>query len=255
MQIKITAIFLITMLLFACKQEKKLSKSDVIPSDKLIPVLVDLHKADGILSVYRIRKEFATFDKKEIYDNICQKHGTTRDKVNFSIEYYSKDLEKFEQIFEKVIEELNKLEYPAGDTQVEKMVSSTGNLWNQKTNWILPEDGDKNQIIFSIPVKELGKYIIKAKIKLYNDDQSINPKIYAYFWYDNGTIDGFREYFELPLKKTDEFEHCVISKSLRDDNVTHLKGWILYDDMQEGSWKKHAEVTDISVEFIKDKRK
>ncbi len=249
-------ILFILIITFSCKSTSEKEKIEVLPQEKLIPVLIDLHKVDGVLSVYSIRRKFKKYDKKDIYDQVLAKHNTTREQVNYSLEYYSDDMEQFEAIFDKLIEELSKLEIPTNImTLKDEKLALSDNLWNQKENWFLPQDGRQNQIPFSIDIKELGKYTIKAKIKLFSDDRSTNPKLTAYFWYDNGSLEGYRDYFEIELKKSNEIESYTISKRLRDDNVTHLKGWILYNDKVEDFWEKHAEVTNIQVEFQPQKRR
>ncbi|MFC2138812.1 DUF4296 domain-containing protein, partial [Bacteroidota bacterium] len=242
---------IVLLFVFACKPENKKEKMDIIPKQELIPILVDMHKVDGALSVYKIRREYKYYDKKKIYDEVLSQHNTAREQFNYSLEYYSADLDEFEFIFEKVIEELSKLEDPADAQSLDedRFSSSRTNLWNLKENWFLPQDGRQNQIPFSLPVTELGRYTVRAKIKLFSDDQSENPKLVAYFWYDNGSAEGYRDYFEAELRKTGEFENYAISKRLKDDNITHLKGWILYNDLNNDVWEKHAEVTDIRIEF------
>lgn len=243
--------------LFACNSENKKEKMEVIPKKELIPILVDMHKVDGALSVYRIRREYRFYDKKKIYDVVLAQHNTTREQFNYSLEYYSEDLEEFELIFEKVIEELSKLENPADAQSLgeDKFSSTVENLWDQKDHWFLPQDGVQNQIPFSVPVKEYGRYTVRAKIKLYDDDQSLNPQLKAYFWYDNGSEEGYRDYFYIDLKKTGEFENYTISRRIRDDNVTHLKGWLIYNDENNEAWEKHAEVTDIKIQCRTIKRR
>jgi len=241
----------------ACNSDNKKEKLEVIPKEQLIPVLIDMHKVDGALSVYRIRRDYRYYDKEKIYDTVLARHNTTREQFNYSLEYYSEDLEEFEQIFEKVIEELSKLENPedAHSLEEDRFAGSKNNLWNQKDHWFLPQDGIQNQIQFSIPVKEYGRYTVKAKIKLYSDDQSLNPKLRAYFWYDNGSKEGYCDYFYIDLKKTGEFKNYTISRRIRDDNVTHLKGWLIYNDENEEAWEKHAEVKDIQITCRSIKRR
>lgn len=236
---------LLFILIFSCRTNKNKQDTSVITRKDLVDIIVDLHKLDGILSVYSIRKEYTSDQIHELYDKIIEKHGYTRKQFENSIVYYTADLERFNDLYDKVINELSKMESAVNPSNKEG--GPPKNLWNQKTIWELPKDGERNRIFFSIPINAVGMYSIKAKIKLYADDQSVNPEMKAYFWYDDNTHEGHREYFSTRLEKNNKETIYFISKANNSNKVTQLNGWILYNEESDKKWSKHAEIKEIEV--------
>ena len=239
-------IIIISSLLFSfCT--KKTSKP-IIPREDLVSILIDLQKIDGLLTIYKVRKEYEDYDKKEIYNEVFEQRGYTREQFDTTIKYYSKNkLLEFERIFEEVVDELNRIE----NQEIIKpsIVDPNENLWNKRPFYKIPKGRNKNKVVFSIPIEANGIYTIKAKIKIYKDDESLNPRIRAYFWHKDTSSEGFRDYFELNLKKTDYYTTYMISRQVPNDKVTHLKGWLLFHDENEEQWVKHAELKDIAVKY------
>ncbi|MBN2519062.1 MAG: DUF4296 domain-containing protein [Bacteroidales bacterium] len=245
---RIYIYILIPLFLFVSSCLKN-SKKFIIPKEDLTTILVEMHKVDGLLNVYKVRREYNDYNKTEIYNEIIEKKGYTREQFDSTVYYYSKfKTNEFEKIFENVIDELNRIENQ--ELIKPSIISPKDNLWNQRSEFTIAKGRNKNKIAFTIPVHGEGMYTIKAKIKLYTDDESVNPRIRAYFWHADSTKEGFRDYYELSLNKNDYFTTYMVSRRVPNNKVTHLKGWLLYhDDQETRDWSKHAEVKDIEVKY------
>lgn len=114
LEIIIIASLLVTA---ACssKTEKK-----VIPRDDFTEILIDVHLMDGLTSFSEYRKELAQKDSIEYLEAVLKHHGYKKAQYDSSLIYYSKDLRKFERIYQDVIERLNQMETKTNEEIKEK---------------------------------------------------------------------------------------------------------------------------------------
>ena len=107
----ITLLTLLFLFLCSCTQpEQKFQKSELIPAKYLVPVLTDLHLADGLLSISEIRKDYNDMDSLGQYVSILESYGYSLEQLNNTIEYYSGDPETLNEIYEEVITQLSEME-------------------------------------------------------------------------------------------------------------------------------------------------
>ena len=129
------------------------------------------------------------------------------------------------------------------------------NIWNQKDNWRLPDGGTTNRIEFNIPVYEPGNYILTATIRMHLDDGSKNPRVTAYFWFNDGTESGFRIPFEsIPIEKNSRIKVYTLSLNLEDTRVTHIRGFLLDHDPQPRHWENHVDILNVKLQLIPSKK-
>ncbi|NQU80830.1 MAG: DUF4296 domain-containing protein [Bacteroidetes bacterium] len=103
----ITILTLLFLFLYSCTQpEQKFHKSELIPAKDLVPVLYDLHLADGLLSLSEVRNDYNDMDSLGQYVSILESYGYSLKQLNNTIEYYSSDPETLDKIYEKVITQL-----------------------------------------------------------------------------------------------------------------------------------------------------
>lgn len=82
----------------------------IIPEDQFINVLVDIHKADGILAVkgYNVNRDSTKIEL--LYQDVINKHQITQKQFKLTMEKYTADPREFEKIYEQVSEKLSKME-------------------------------------------------------------------------------------------------------------------------------------------------
>ncbi len=247
----ITLFFIILAL--ACHQPKdRITKTDIIPKENLVPILVEIHLADALLQMSIVRQNYPGRDSISNYQDILQKHGYSKRMFDHTIEFYENDPDELNDLYEEVISELTQLqsETRPHSRQITQD-DPVPDLWNQKTVWHLPDDGSMNRIDFKIPVKGTGRYILTATIRMHPDDESIKPRVTAFFWYDNGTENGFSIPFEpSPIVKNGKIKMHSLSLTLQNDSVTHISGFLLDHDPRGGKWEKHADVLNVKIQYI-----
>lgn len=217
----------------------------LIPRDTFREILTDIYLADGyyMMNSGNLANRIESHD---FYNKIIKEYGYSKANFDSTLRYYSKNSKKLEPLFDEVITQLNKLQQQTYSLQ--QYSDSTRNLFKKKTKWNLPKDGRREMIPFKIAIKDTGAYTIIVQLKVFDDDQTDNLHLTAYFWYADGTKNGHIEYFpSIAYKKTKRM--IVVSTTKRNHNkkVTHLKGWILNHDNMDTTFKKHVEVRSIII--------
>lgn len=104
------AIFCFSIfVLISCNSDKDKSNSrDLLSEEKLVQVLYDIHIADGLLTA-NVLPEEEYLNDSNIYYSVFEKNATTREQFDATIEHYvDKDLEKLGEIYDQVLEKLNR---------------------------------------------------------------------------------------------------------------------------------------------------
>lgn len=235
-------LFLALLAFVSCSGDKKY----IIPEKKMVSLLVDIHLADEIgTSKYELDPEME-LDSAGLYGWVFSKHGVTREEFDSSMLYYAGKPDILNRIYTKVIAGLSKMEAELAKAEQEESDKTV--IYEDKTIFRLPAGGSMNKIPFDVQLTGPGDYTVKAKIMIHRTDQSVNPHITAYYWYDDGTPDGARDYFKpVSLKKTSRADIYSVSKRLTDTKFTSLRGYILDHDNADTGFVKHAAVMEITV--------
>lgn len=108
-------LLVVLVIAFACRNEKK-----VIPREELVPVLVDIHLLDGAIRHSRYREDVKIPDSIDVYEYVLDKHGYTQPQFDSSMNYYSRDPRRFEQIYQEVLARLNRMETEVREEKEER---------------------------------------------------------------------------------------------------------------------------------------
>jgi hypothetical protein len=254
--IALIAILCILSVSSCRNSDEKIKKTDLIQAEDLVPILVEMHIADGLLESVSMQMKYPGRDSISNYKDILAKHNVSKEHFDQTIGYYKNHPDKLNDVYEEVISELTKFQSELQQSGRQKVTEEQMiNIWDQKVVWHLPDDGITNKIDFSIRVSEPGTYILTVTVRLHMDDGSKNPRISAYFWYNDGSRGGFRIPFEsVPLKKNSRIRVYTLSLDLEDSRVTHIRGSLLDHDPQSGHWEKHADIMNVKLQVIPDQR-
>jgi len=220
----------------------------IIPEKKLVQVLVDIHLADGVALTIPYSPGSQTLDSASLYQAVFSKHHVTRAMFDSTMNYYTHKPGKLLTVYSKVNTILSKkdsdLQTGSEGSDDEKKIL----IWQDNKTYILPQMGNINKVEISLPVSKPGLYTVSAKIKLLDIDQTVAPRMTLFFWYDNGSPAGYREYFRnSPLTKDGKTGTYTITHKLADPKITHIKGYILDHSNPDSLFTKHAVVSDIKV--------
>ncbi len=77
----------------------------VIKSDDMVDLLVDIHKGESILELNR-SKYSTDSTRKVMKQSIFERHGVTQEQFDTSLVWYGHNIEKYIEVYDKVIEKL-----------------------------------------------------------------------------------------------------------------------------------------------------
>ena len=101
----------------SCKVEKE-KKQDQIPEniisvEQMDEVLIDIHLAEAALKYKRAKGEKFKFYSNQYFDHIFKKHNISKKQFEESLKYYYKHEEQLDDIYENVLEELERIKKEA----------------------------------------------------------------------------------------------------------------------------------------------
>ncbi len=117
------SLFFLSFLLnftFACKSDST-PPSEVVSSDIMTSILVEMHLAEAYIIESRFRSEDtarATFKKME--EDIFKKYNTDSSTYARSYQYYALNIEKLDKIYTRVVDSLAKKEEQLLEAKREK---------------------------------------------------------------------------------------------------------------------------------------
>jgi hypothetical protein len=229
--------------------EKNPKPENMIPGDKLSSIFTKMYLADGLLTNPNIRDEFEYKDSVQNYMDIIESYGYTKNDFEETISYlFINNPKKLQAAYDKSLAELSRMD---AELKKEKddnnKESALRNYYTGKPNISLPNDGVTNKIEVDIPIDRPGQYILKTRVLLYEDDQSIKPFINLWYWYDDGTPLGHIEPWDtLWLEKKSQSQLITHSKLMVDSLATNIRGFLFDHTDQPGHWEKHANFSNIT---------
>jgi hypothetical protein len=109
MRIKIFMLISALWLLASCSDSNQVPEG-ILPQKKMVGLLVDIHLSEAI-NGQRFRFDRTTKNfSNDLYFSICKKHGVDPDVFARSVLYYGKHPEKYDAIYDQVLNRLNEME-------------------------------------------------------------------------------------------------------------------------------------------------
>lgn len=257
LNLAVTLLIMIPLFTTGCFDRGKAPKPrNMIPQEAFTSILTEMYLADGLLNNPAVRKLYAHKDSTENYMDIIALHGYTKKEFDVTIEYlFLHDPKRMKLVYETVLTNLAKLEADNHKAREKERSDINKNYYTGKNNYSLPNEGVTSRVELNIPINKPGQYVVKARILLYKDDQSDNPHISLWYWYDDGTAEGHIEPWDtVSLRKTDRSSLFTLRKEMEDTLATHLRGYLFNHTNKSGHWEKHAQISNISVTYVQNER-
>jgi len=220
----------------------------LIPKDDFVSILTDIYLSKTYFSsegIYNARWQ----DTIPYNQHIVERHGYKWAQFDSTVSWYCSRPKKYQAVYETVMATLNEL-----DRMISEELDPPSELWNGQKEFCLPSDGIRDSVAVSVLLNGVGSYIVSAKLRVYPQDESLNPHIALYLWRSDTTALGVRDTIWVrPLKKDGLMYEYRMEKTLFPGNeFTHLKGnWLECNRNHiDTAWIKHAEIKDISVYHI-----
>lgn len=242
-------LLILMILLSGCfNRDKERRPENFIPPEKIIVIMTDLYIADGLLNNQSVRRVYEAKDSTENYIDIISSYGYTQQQLDASIAYlFANNPKRLEAVYDRVIANLLKME---ADIMQERNVgvNTIQNYYTGQQTIRLPDNGITNKIEIDVEIDRPGIYRVKSRVLLYEDDQSIDPFMNLWYWYDDNTEDGHIERWDtLWLKDKGRSNLISYSSVMADTNATHIRGYLFNHVDQPGHWEKHATFSNIII--------
>ncbi len=173
-------LFSLTATSCSGRKEKGI-KTHLIPEKDFIAILTDIHMADGLLIIPKIRNWYSDRDSIQNYLDIIQSHGYTRVDMDRTIRYYFiKKPKQLIKIYDKVLGKLSEMESLV-DQELPANRIPVKNLWEGDSAYCLPSRHGNDSLQFDQQLELSGYYTLRFTLTLYPDDPSLKPHFNAYF--------------------------------------------------------------------------
>jgi hypothetical protein len=229
----------------------------LIPEDKLVAILTDTYLTAGMLDIPVIRETWGQRDSILNYIDVIASHGYTYEQLETTIRYYfTYKPKKLAKIYDRVTGNLLALEVTVQNESQQADTIPDENLWTGKATYSYPEDFTRDPVWFDIPAEAPGEYVLRADILVFNDDGSLDPRVTVFFsTSDSLGIEVRDDWEEVRLAKNGELKQIELRKTLEVAGTTRIRGWLMNHSSQEGTWQKHARISNISLKLEKEKVK
>lgn len=246
MRIAFVSLILISFFIGSCNTQKiKIDKKNLIPEKELVPLLVDIYLADGLLSDQKIKLRFSSLDSISSYYQVIEKHGFTKEMMDKTMQYYFvKDAKKLNKIYDQVLGILSEMEvHVQKDYRTEQI--HIANLWPGKDFYAVPSITGNDSAGFYLSSTKPGTYTLTFTSILYPDDQTVNPRANIYLVAHDSLETGKRKYFKSVEYLKDGRPHTYnIVWSVPHDNTRQLRG-CLFDFHNSTGMKSHFRIENI----------
>ena len=101
---------LVLLLFISCSCNKKPDAALLIPDDKLVPVLIDLHRVYALQTTQDFRRLANQYDSIDVHSDIFRKHDITKAQLDTTLSYLSKNPQDLLDIYDEVIMHLNQMQ-------------------------------------------------------------------------------------------------------------------------------------------------
>jgi len=101
---------LILLFVLSCSCNKKPDADLLIPDDKLVPVLIDLHLVYAVQTTQEFRKLANQYDSIDVHSDIFRKHDITKEQLDTTLSYLSRNPQDLLDIYDEVIMHLNQMQ-------------------------------------------------------------------------------------------------------------------------------------------------
>ncbi len=243
------AFILFFVILLSCHSKQE----TIIPRKALVDLLVDLHLADAIATNTMVRRQFGELDSALIYKTVFDKHGYTRADMSRSIAYYSTETKKIVPIYDEVHARLSAQSEEMQELIQKITLSATYRVWRSEENrYRIKGDTVSYLEPFDFKVDTTGRFVIDVEIRIDDEeDQSVNPRMVAYFYNPIKDRPQDRVYFDTAvLNKSKTLRAYTLIVENRDTLLNRLRLQIPVQDNKDKVFMKDIEIRNLQLSVI-----
>lgn len=249
---RFTIIIVLGVILLSCGGKK--APKNLIPEDQLHDLLVDLHLLDAISTDHSINIVSGDIDSLTLYTSLFHKYGTDKETFDATITWYSSHPELLSELYDKVFGTINKNHQTYSD-QVDLFNRGSSNIKNifKTTKYIDTRGVDLDYPTpFVFETDSLGTYLFDIRLRLFNDDESLNPRISAYFMDKKTDATDSLLIINTPIIKSSHSRDYQFISELEDSTYKYVKLIVPRVESQTVDYRKNLQLSSIRVNKLKN---
>ncbi|HSZ72513.1 MAG TPA: DUF4296 domain-containing protein [Cytophagaceae bacterium] len=100
-------LLLLFFCLTACIDKKNAGREDIIPKEKMVSILADIHLAEGVVSSSELPKDTSLMLFTALEQQSLAKHGVTVEQFHKSYSWYTSHAKDYKELYAMVVDTLN----------------------------------------------------------------------------------------------------------------------------------------------------
>jgi hypothetical protein len=246
---RILILIIASVIICSCTGKvEKPSSSGIIPERDLIPILMEIHIADGMLANPKILNWVLNVDSISTYNYIATKHGYSKAALDNTMHYYFiRKPKKLIRIYDKVLAKLSEMESLL-DKEVMIAREHSTDIWPGEKYYYFPDSSGSRSLEFAVSLAGNRVYSLNFTAIVFPDDQSVNPGARVFSFDADSVNTGKRSYFETLAFIKDGRPHIYSIRIFVASAKTIILKGTLYDiDNHLEEWQKHISFENITL--------
>jgi hypothetical protein len=103
----LSLLLLFVLGLTACNSKEESRPADIIPREKMVSIIADIHMAEGIISAREYTKDSSLLLFTELENQMLTKYGVTQKEFRDSYNWYTSHVEEYKELYTIVVDTLN----------------------------------------------------------------------------------------------------------------------------------------------------
>ncbi len=195
-------------------------------------------------------------DSLTLYHSIFEKYNANIEMFQATMDYYSERPEKFGEVYDEVFGNINKLNQELSD---EMSMFNQGDL-------VMVSDFNKYMIIrgdtvnypepFTYKINGPGTYLLSTQIRMLKDDQSKDPRVYAYFLKDtiNDKPEDRLVFVDFPIHRSNFSRDYQFVYELKDKDYKYISIVIPKVTSQDSVYSKNMQISTLRFSYKPEKK-
>lgn len=227
---------------------------NLIPKDQLHDLLVELHLLDAISTDHSLNTLTGNIDSLSLYTSLLHKYDTDKEIFDATLTWYSNHPELLSELYDKVFGTINKNHqsytdqvdlFSRGSKDIIKIFKTKKYIDTRGFNVEYPSP-------FIIETDSTGTYLFDIRLRLFKDDNSVNPRISAYFMDKDSAATDSLEIINTPLLKSSHSRDYQFIVELEDTTYKYIKLIVPRVDTQANDYRKNLQLSAIRVDRQKN---
>lgn len=222
-------------------RRSKAEHKNLIPENELVNLLIDVHLADGLLSMPGILYKYSYDDSLSSYKDVIESHGYSKDQMDRTIRYYFvKRPKKLVKIYDRVLGNLSEMDSRL-DKDIPGFRATAQNLWTGRSFYVKPGPSAYGPESLDFPMIFSESFYLKYTLTLFPDDETDFPRADLYLSHVDTSGREQITYFTGPPYIKDGKPHTYVVKLAHKlPPPVRLKGWFInLDGLEPNVWQNY----------------